>query len=340
MTNTMPSTDDRPVWDIWLSAYWLPAVMAGDELGIFAFLNDRPTTAKDAAERLGLSERGVDILFSLLAGLDLLAPYHGHYHLTETARNFLLPDRPWYWGWVFPPDRRRDGRYQDLMDALQPTPAADALEGWPVEAWESGELDMNQARTVARFMHSHSLPAAMGAANRLDLSGVSALLDVGGGSGCFASAFATRNPGLRATVMELPAMGRVAEEYIAEAGVADRVDTMAVDMFREDWPEGFDVLFFSNIFHDWSFETCEELAGKAYTALPRGGRIMLHEQLLDDDKGGPRTVAAFSLLMLASTKGQQFTFDELSGLLRDAGFDDIGVTPTYGYYSVITGHKR
>lgn len=340
MTLSTPSTDDRPIWDIWLAANWLPAMMAADELGIFPFLNERATTPKEAAERLGLSERGLDILFSLLAGLDLLVPYHGRYHLGETARNFLLPDSPWYWGWVFPMERARDGRYAQLMEALKPSPAADALEGRPVEAWESGELDMEQARTVARFMHSHSLPAAMGAANRLDLSDVSALLDVGGGSGCFASAFATRHPDLRATVMELPAMCRVAEEYIAEAGVADRVDTMAVDMFREDWPEGFDALFFSNVFHDWSFETCEELAAKAYAALPRGGCVMLHEQLLGDDKGGPTTVAAFSLLMLSSTKGQQFTFEELSGLLRQAGFDDIGVTPTYGYYSVITGYKR
>jgi hypothetical protein len=67
---------------------------------------------------------------------------------------------------------------------------------------------------------------------------------------------------------------------------------------------------------------------------------MLHEMLLDDDGAGPATTAAFSMLMLLATQGQQFTFGEISKLLEQAGFRDIETRHTAGYYSITTGYKR
>jgi acetylserotonin N-methyltransferase len=197
---------------------------------------------------------------------------------------------------------------------------------------------MERARRVASAMQSHSLPAAIALALNGNFDGVTRLLDVGGGSGCFAIALARQHPELRCTVMELPAMCEVAQEYIVAGGVTDRVDTLAVDMFREPWPRGYDALFFSNVFHDWNFETCRWLTERSFEALPPGGRIYLHEMLLDDDGCAPLTTVSFSMLMLG-TQGQQFTLPELRGLLEPAGFKDIEAKSTYGYYSLVVGRK-
>jgi hypothetical protein len=62
--------------------------------------------------------------------------------------------------------------------------------------------------------------------------------------------------------------------------------------------------------------------------------------LLDDTGAHPRTTAAFSMLMLGATKGQQFTFGELKEILEGAGFHGIETFPTQGYYSLISGQKR
>ena len=134
-------------------------------------------------------------------------------------------------------------------------------------------------------------------------------------------------------------MCQVAEGYIKAAAVADRVDTLAVDMFRETWPTDYDAVFFSNVWHDWNFRTCTWLARRAYEILPGKGRIILHEMLLDDDGAGPATTAGFSMLMLLATQGQQFTFGELQSILESVGFRQIESKQTSGYYSVTTGHK-
>jgi acetylserotonin N-methyltransferase len=214
---------------------------------------------------------------------------------------------------------------------------ADGPEGTSASSWASGQVDMDLARRVAAAMHSHSLPAAIGLA-RTDFSGVSRLLDVGGGSGCYPIALALATPGLGATVMELPAMCEVAKEYIRESGVEKRVGTVAVDMFREPWPRGYDGVFFANVWHDWNFETCAFLAKQTYDILPSNGRIFLHEMLLDDEGDGPLTSVSFSMLMLG-TEGQQFTLPELEGILEGAGFTHVRSQHTYAYYSLVSARK-
>jgi acetylserotonin N-methyltransferase len=127
---------------------------------------------------------------------------------------------------------------------------------------------MERARRVASAMQSHSLPAAIALALNGNFDGVTRLLDVGGGSGCFTVAAAQAHPHLRCTVMELPAMCEVARGYIEAGGVTDRVDTRAIDMFRQPWPGGYDALLFSNVWHDWNVRTCRWLAARA-TRCPR-----------------------------------------------------------------------
>ena len=81
------------------------------------------------------------------------------------------------------------------------------------------------------------------------------------------------------------------------------------------------------------------LARKSFQSLPPGGRIVIHEMLFNNDRTGPFPVAAFNVDMLVAMPGQQYSKRELSTMLREAGFRDIEVKPTFGYWSVLTGVK-
>lgn len=343
MSFEVPTCDDRPIWDVWLSFMWLPAVTVADEVELFESLAGAPATAPELAARCGFDLRGTEILLSLLTSLGFLVSHLGRYQLTEATRNFLLRSSPFYWGGVFARQRETHPAHAVIRDVLVGRKArivGQSAAEPPVELWESGELSVDAARGIAAFMHSHSLAAATGMAIRLDVSGVKRLLDVGGGSGCFSIALARQHAALHCTVMDLPAMCEVATTYIGSAGVGERVGVAPVNMFRDEWPRDHDALFFSNIFHDWGPETNARLAARAFEVLPPEGRIFLHEMLLDDTGDGPRTTAAFSALMLANTRGRQFTFQQLKTLLEGAGFGDVQVVPTYSYYSVVSGTRR
>jgi O-methyltransferase domain/Dimerisation domain len=342
MTAPFPTCDDRPIWDLWLSALWLPSVTVATELGIFESLAEGPRSSDAVARQWKLQPRGCNTLLRMLVALDLLTLHEGEYQLTPVARQYLCRGDPFYWGHVWPASSGANANHARLRDALkiQAPQQDDGLTDLPpVAVWEAGQVTLEQAGRIARFMNSHSMAAAAGLARSVDFSGVRRLLDVGGGSGCFSIALAAAHPEIRCTILDLPAMCEVAAGYIGVNGAGGRVDTLSVDFFREAWPQGYDAHFFSNVFHDWTFETCAELAARAFAAVTSGGRILLHEMLLDDAGTGPRTAAAFSMLMLAGTRGQQFTFAELRGILAGAGFRDIAVRTSYGYYSLVSGRK-
>jgi acetylserotonin N-methyltransferase len=347
MRYELPASEDRAIWDIWLSRYRLPAMAVADELGVFAAL-DSPATAAQIAQRLGFNRRATDVVLAMLSALGLLVVRDGRYELADVARTYLLPASPYYWGPLLRTLGVVPQQHAALIRALRaPDDRASPMDvaraktspDEPAEAWTRGQIDRAQAEAVTRLMHCHSLPASVGVARNGNLRGVSRLLDVGGGSGCFSIAIAQQFPSIRCTVLELPAVCEVARGYIADGGVESRVDTMSIDMFRDAWPHGYDGMFFSNIFHDWNAETNEFLARRAHEALEPGGRIFLHEQLLREDGSGPVTTASFSMLMLLGTHGRQYTFSELEQFLASAGFLDIHSCATYGYYSVVSGRK-
>ena len=344
-----PTSDDRRIWDLWLSGTYQAAIVAADEAGVVSSLDEKPATIAELALRLDYDERATGILLRLLASLGLLTQRLGRFQLTDQARVYLVPSSPFYWGHMMRVGVSEWHRSTLLSKLRQKgSDSAASPEGPPQisgvgrvsDNWAAGNVSLDQARDVAARMHSHSLPAAIGAACNYDFKAIRRVLDVGGGSGCFMIAMAQEHPHLRCTIMELQAMCEVAESYIKAGDVADRVDTTAVDMFRQPWPQGYDAVFFSNVWHDWNFQTCKWLASRSFEALPSGGRIMLHEMLLDDDGAGPATAAAFSMLMLLATQGQQFTFGELKTILEGASFTGIEAFPTYGYYSITTGYKK
>lgn len=347
-TYLAPTTDDRRLWDLWLSGLHQPAIAAADEAGIFTALGESPASGTELAARLAFDERATAVLVRLLAALRLLAVRDGRYHLTDESRIYLLRSSPYYWAPMLSVSvsqwhRERllaklKERGSDRVAGPEGTPLVSS-EGRAADDWAAGKVSADRARDVAARMHAHSVPAAVAFARQYDFSGLTRILDVGGGSGCFMVAAAQAHPHLRCTVLELPAMCEVAADYIRAGGVEDRVGTIAVDMFRQPWPQGYDAVFFSNIWHDWNMRTCEWLAARAFDALVPGGRILLHEMLLDDDGAGPVTAASFSLLMLLATQGQQFTPGELRAVLDLAGFVGIEVSPTHPHYSVVTGRK-
>jgi len=335
-----PIQPDTPVWDVWLSAYRMPSLAIADELGLFEALDAQPDDAPGLGGRLEVDAEALKALLPMLAALGFLSVRLGRYRPTPVARTYLLKASPLYWGHAF--SLHRQGAFIDgFRRALKGRKAPRASGGGrtPGEAWEAGQVPLEMARSVAAFMNSHSVPAAAGVARYGDFAGVRRLLDVGGGSGCFSIALAQAFADMRCTVMELPAMCEVAQRYIAAGAVSDRVDTVSVDMFRSAWPEGYDAIFFSNIFHDWDLATNAQLSGSAFAALAPGGRIYLHEMLIADDGSGPLEPAAFSTMMLLGTKGRQYSLAELKGLLEGAGFRDVEARDTYGHYSLVAARK-
>lgn len=300
------------------------------DLGILDALAEKPATQEQLRTRLKLGARATDVIITVLAALALVQRGEETVELTELARTFLLK-----------------GARHDLRPILHQRCTSDWLtmarqdrpmEPSRVQAWESGKAVPDFEASTAR-MHALTCAAGETLARNASLHGVSSLLDVAGGSGGLTMALAAARPEMQLGLFELPDVAGVARTYFERSGWGDRIRIHAGNMFADPLPQGYHSVLMSNVLHDWSDEQCVELLRTCHACLPPGGRVLLHEMLLDKGKDGPLTVALFSLMMLMSTRGRQFTAGELIGMLQCSGFTDARVTPAWGYFSVVMAVK-
>jgi acetylserotonin N-methyltransferase len=333
------TTDDRLIWDTWLAIYRLPIVTVADEVGTFVALSAEPLTTAELATRLKVGPRALAIHLGLLAALGFLERHEGRWRATAATRTWLHPQAEGYQGPLLYGFRRSQALHAQLLATLRPEVQSERHES-AVAEWERGEMSPEFARMITAYMNAHSRAAAKAVGVQPLFADLGSVLDVGGGSAIFSIEIAKAQPSLRATVMEIGAVCAEADGYIAKAGLAPRVRTEAINMFTQVWPSGYDAHFLSNILHDWSDDTCRLLVKKSFDALPAGGRIVLHEMLMDDDGCGPLPAAAFSLLMLLGTRGRQYSLPELRSFLEPAGFTGIEACSTGGgYYSLVVARK-
>jgi 3-hydroxy-5-methyl-1-naphthoate 3-O-methyltransferase len=338
--NTLPiTTDDRLIWDTWLAMYRLPVLTVADEVGTFVALSAQSLTTDELAARLAVGARALAMHLGLLAALGFVERHDGRWRATAATRTWLHPEAGGYAGPLLHRFRETQPLHAQLLATLRPQVQAEAYQS-AVAEWERGEMPPELARMITAFMNAHSRAAAQAVGVQPLFAQVQSLLDVGGGSAVFSIAIAKQHAPLRATVMEIAAVCAEADQYIATSGIGPRVRTQAVNMFTQAWPTGHDAHFLSNILHDWSDDTCRLLVKKSFDALPSGGRIVLHEMLMDDDGCGPLAAAAFSMLMLIGTRGRQYSLPELRGFLEPAGFTGIEAFSTGGgYYSLVVARK-
>ncbi len=173
-------------------------------------------------------------------------------------------------------------------------------------------------------MHHNALPLAGRIAELLDLSGAHSLLDLGGGPGTYALAFAEREPGLKVTILDAPYALEVAARNVAEAGLGDRVLLRTGDFMKDDIGGNYDVVWGSHIIHSYGEDDNRRLMQKIRRALARGGRVVLHDFFLDGSRTSPPDAALFALNMLVATgDGRSYATSEAQGWLEAAGFSQF-----------------
>ena len=297
-------------------------------LDLFTLLDRTPATLAGLCNTLGIHARPADVMLTLCAANGLVArDAAGVCRVTGLAREFLVAGapcdaRPYYASMADKPG------VADWLKVLRTGKPAN----WP---GEEGAADWHAAMRAEAF--AESFTAAMDCRGRVlapalaravDLRSAQRLLDVGGGSGVYAIASVEANPALRATVLESAPVDRIARQSIDAAGCRDRIDVTTGDMFADTWPAGHDVHLFSNVLHDWDEPDCRRLLGMSAASLPAGGRLLVHDMFLDDDKAGPLWAAEYSVLLAGVTQGRIYSAAEVAAWAAAEGLDVFGRAAT------------
>lgn len=290
----------------------------GVELDIFTQIEKGHTNSKALAQAIGASERGVRILLNALVGLKVLEKGGAQYQLTEGARLFLSKSSPAYMGeWLLHVNQLMPA-WAHLTEVVRSGVPPQKVEG-------DGDRGEFFSRLVAGLFTMNA-PGAQAAAKAI-VGQRSALriLDIGAGSGVWGIAFAQQDPLARVTLADYPKVLTIATQFVTERGLANRFEYLAGNFREVDFGrEQYDVAILGHICHSEGARNTKTLFQRIRRAMKPGGRLLIAEFLVDEERKVETFPLLFAVNMLVNTEeGDTFTLSELRTWLEEAGFKTV-----------------
>jgi hypothetical protein len=166
-----------------------------------------------------------------------------------------------------------------------------------------------------------------------DFSGVSSLVDVGGGEGRLLRRILELNPGVTGIVFDLPKTVESANRVRTDTD-NDRCSYIAGNFF-ESVPDGADAYLLCGVLHDWDDDCAITVLGNCRrAATKKNGRVLIVDTIVPDTNS-----ASFSKLldlnMMVMTGGRERTKAEWCALLDAADYRLTRIIPTMAPQSII-----
>ena len=307
------------------------ALLTAVELDLFTAVGSG-ADAGTVARALGTDPRATETLLNALTAMELLEKRGQTFLNGPLAVRFLVAGAR--------DDSRAALRHTVHLWSRWSTLTECVRRGTSVTYEEMEERGEGWTEAFIAAMHKNAAFRAPLVARVIGLGGVRRMLDVGGGSGAYAIAFAEAQPGLEAEIFDLSTVVPIAQRYIQQAGVVDRVRTRVGDLRSDGFGTGYDLVLFSAICHMNSPEENRAMLTRAFAALAPSGRVVIHDFILNPDKAGPRTGALFALNMLVGTRaGSSYSGEEYAAWLREAGFAQVERVELPGPTALVIGRR-
>ncbi|MFI5557864.1 methyltransferase [Amycolatopsis japonica] len=299
---------------------------AGCEIGLFQLLQYKPNVTEDVIrQELGLEKRAVDVLLLGTTSLQLTVREDGRYR-NAAVLNKLFEDGQWdrfvnvvafeahivYTGQI------------DFVESLRKNTNVGLrqVRGVGRDLYHRFEENPAMERIFYRYMRSWSELSNPLLLKQADFSGVSSLLDVGGGDAVNAIALAQAHPHLKITILEIPATGPIARKRVEDSGLSGRITVEECDFFSDPFPAGADCVLFAHQLVIWEPEENVELLRRAHKVLPDGGKTIIFSSMSNDEGDGPLMAALDSAYFAAlpAQGGMIYAWRQYEEWLREAGF--------------------
>jgi SAM-dependent methyltransferase len=306
---------------------------AAVDLDLFECLAAGSATAEGIAKTLQCDRRATTTLLDSLVALELLHKEGERYSVPESLVPILARDGP---GSVLSMAQhqanclRRWAQLARVVRSGQPAGREPSIRG--------DEADM---RAFIGAMHVVSAPVADEVIRHVKPLAYHRVLDVGGASGTWTAALLKACPGSSAILFDLPEVIPLARVRLASLRLSDRVQFVAGDYLKDALPAGVDLAWVSAIVHQNSREQNRCLFAAALHALDPGGHIAIRDILMEPSRTSPAAGSLFAVNMLvATTGGGTYTFEELRADLESAGFTEVACPRRDAWMnSLVTGKK-
>jgi precorrin-6B methylase 2 len=327
------------IFQVGLGFWGSKALLSAVELGVFTVLAQGSLEGEQLRQRLGLHPRGARDFFDTLVSLGFLDRNGTHYSNSADADFFLDREKPSYIGGILEmANARLYGFWGSLTEALQTgKPQNEGKVGGNIFA--AIYANPERLRSFASAMTGISAGAARAIAEKFPWQDYKTFADIGTAQGGLPVQVASAHPHVTGIGYDVPVVQPVFEECVRRFSLENRLRFVPGDFFKDPLPKA-DVIVMGHILHDWGLDQKRELIGKAYDTLPTGGAYVVFDALIDDARRYNTLGLLMSLNMLIETEsGFDYTGQDCTGWMRDAGFSRTYVEHLAGPDSMVVGIK-
>jgi SAM-dependent methyltransferase len=285
------------------------------ELNIFSVIGKKSMTAKQISYIAKIQSEGAEILLNALAGMGVLLKSKNKYKNSTVTYKYFCSLSPEYKKGTVMLKKENRSEYEQLHKIIK--------FGRDYKQYESEETsEFRKMFTYA--MHERSQLYADKVAKIICRNNVGKLCDLGSGPGSYSVAILNKDKKAFATLIDRPPAIKVARQIHKNHSTYKRINFVCGDLFADDFESGFNTILLSNIIHIYNSKENKKLFKKIYKALELGGRFILYDYFLHENKIKPYDAALFAVTMLLYTKtGKSYTSTETISLLKDMGFTHL-----------------
>ncbi len=297
-------------------SFFKPKVLlTAAKLDIFNSIGEIGMSAHDIASKLSYDKNATRIFLDAMVSLDFLKKDNNLYFNTEMGKVVFISGREGYLGDML--------MLQDVMWDSWSKLKESIISGRPSRKPDMFQEKKEETRNFIQAMHNTAITNAPLLSRDIDLSGCKTLIDIGGGPGTYSVFFCKANSNLEATILDFPRTLEITKELISNSDVANKIKLMEGD-FNKKIEGKYDAAFLSNIIHCEGENENIALIKRVFNALNNGGKIIIQDFILTNNKTSPAFPALFSLNMLLFTEnGRSYSFQEIESWLEEAGFHDL-----------------
>ena len=321
------------------TAYWLSqAIYVAAKLGVADLLRDGPQSCVALANSTGSDAPSLFRLMRALSSVGIFAHLGGgRFALSRLAERLQTDVHGSLRAMVITIGEIHYQACGSLLHSVQTgSPAFNSVFG--ASLFDYLQQNVDAADTFNQGMANVSSMLAYAVLIAYDFTGISSIVDVGGGQGKLLEKILQFTPDITGTVFDTASTVERAKQGIGNDAWSRRCSYVIGDFFSSV-PQGADAYLLCGVVHDWDDPRAIRILRNCRRAMAEKGRVLIVDMVVPDTDA-----MSFSKLldlnMLAMTGGRERTKAEFHALLDAADYKLTRIIPTMAPQSILEAVPR